>query len=115
MIEQLALLAIPVEPTTLPTNQRLLHEAIQRAGGEGAHTDELGALLCEHRYQHSRDDRCLYCSSNAKPVLNALQAKGLVRYRRAKNGNPGAWLPNTTSDPADDTSLPRGMSTEIPY
>lgn len=91
--QQLALIDTPTVPKLTVRQQRVL-ELVRQAGPDGVHADEIGAALHEERegrWQHSRDDRCLYCASTGKEVLGALKKKGLVRYRRARSGMPGYW------------------------
>lgn len=95
--------------------------APRRAGQDGLDTDHAGALahtLKLDRWAHDEHERCQFCGRDGKQILEALKAKGLATYRRANRARsiPGAWLAtNQAPDPADDVSLPRGMTNEIPY
>jgi hypothetical protein len=119
MIEQLALL--PDAPARLTDRQAAVLHGLQAAGTDGLDTDQAGAIaheLKEGRWAHSRDARCAYCARDGKTILQRLAQLGHARYRRANRARsvPGTWLAtNQTTDPADDTSLPPGMTDTIPY
>lgn len=91
-IEQLSLVELPAEPAKRTERQDFILDAVKSAGIDGLLSDEAGALLCERRGRHSRDDRCEWDGQNGKGVLEELKAKDLVYYRRAKRDNPGAWF-----------------------
>lgn len=94
--DQLAIVDLQAEVKLTERQQRVL-DLVKTAGPDGVHADEVGALLHEQKrnelYRHGRDERCQFCGHDGKALLEALKAKGLVRYRRAKEGVPGAWLP----------------------
>lgn len=110
---QLALVDVQPEPPKLTDRQQQIFDAVVRAGVDGLLAEEAGAIDCERRGRHTRDERCMWDGANGKELLEALKAKELVRYRRAKGGNPGAWF--TTAALEDDGSHPPGMTDTIPY
>lgn len=89
--QQLALVDVPPK---LTDRQQHAHDALQAAGAEGLHPEEVGAILCEHAGRHNRDDRCRYDGANGLDVLCALRAKGLARYR----GRLRVWQSASTPD-----------------
>lgn len=101
MSEQLALLEQPVVEPKLTDRQAAVHALLTRAGREGITADEAGATAHGLKKQgaHGPDDRCVYCAQDGKQTLEALKAKGLARYRRARNGTPGAWFPTGATEP----------------
>lgn len=113
MSEPLTLFETP-PVVKLTERQELALAIVERAHEDGVHTEEVGAELCARRGKHSADDLCQWCGSNGKAVLEELQAKGLVQYRRANRARniPGAWL--VVSLAARD-ELPPGMTDEIPF
>lgn len=96
----------------LTARQQHVHDALTRAAHDGLTTDEAGAVAHEIKdnWGHARDQRCRFCGQDGKQILEALKAKGLARYRRARGATPGVWL--AVDLPAE---LPPGMTTEIPY
>lgn len=118
--EQLELLP-ETKVVQLTDRQQLVHQAVQHAGPDGLDADQAGALahgLKEGRWAHGPDDRCQFCGSDGRQILEALATKGLVRYRRANRARnlTGAWFTtDTKTDPAEDTTLLPGMTDEIPY
>lgn len=109
---------VEAAPPKLTDRQATILDALQHAGQDGLDTDQAGAHWHAAKGIHRADTRCRYCAQDGKGILEALRAKGLARYRRANRSRsqPGVWLAtNVTEDPADDTTLLRGMSAEIPY
>jgi hypothetical protein len=92
---QLALLGLPDPVRKLTDRQQHVLDALTRAGQDGLDADQAGALLCERKGIHGREQRCQFDGRNGKQVLEALKAKGLARYRRRRGDTPGAWLAAT--------------------
>lgn len=92
MSEQLALLEQPPALPKLTGRQAFTLQLVTDADPDGLHADEAGAAWCAQRGKHSIDDRCRFDGSNGRQVLEALKAKGLVRYRRGTQQLAGAWL-----------------------
>jgi len=53
---------------------------------EGVTADELGALLHERRRVHAAGERCDWCASEGRSILEPLRRKGLLIRRRT-----GLW------------------------
>jgi hypothetical protein len=119
MTEQLELLA--PAPPKLTERQQLALDHLEHAGPDGLAADHIGALLHQTkpagtRGHHTAETRCLYCGKTGREVLEALKAKGLARYRRARGDTPGAWV--TSDQPATPPRAVRGMlpdSEAIPF
>jgi hypothetical protein len=83
MSEQLPLVEVDPEPR-LTDRQQLALTALQDAGADGLHADEVGARLHEAKqtkWAHSREERCVYCAGDGLQVLRRLRELGLARYR----------------------------------
>lgn len=115
MNDQLALIEAPAQ-AKLTLRQSMTLDLVRAAHPDGIEASEAGAHLHsmkEGRWAHSADERCLYCGSEGKSVLEALKAKGLVRFRRAKGQEPARWLLARGTEPK-----PRGMlpeDAELPF
>ena len=116
---QLAL--VDVQPAAkLTERQQAVLDALQRAGHDGLDADQAGAIAHElkaGRWQHSRDERCLYCAQDGLQILRRLRDLGLARYRRANRSRslPGVWLAaDVNSDPARDLAAERVHYNEFP-
>lgn len=113
--DQLQLVDVAAVPKLTDRQARAL-ELLTAAGHDGLHADELGAIVHEEKgdkWAHSRDIRYVYCGSTGNELLNALRNKGLAKYRRAKNGIPGAWIAIKLAEGA--TPTPRGDAEDIPF
>lgn len=66
----------------LTPRQQRAYTAIQAAGYDGLHTDELGALI--HYPKHALNDRCSFCGTTGRELGRALRARGLVQQRRRR-------------------------------
>lgn len=99
-------LALLPETPRLTDKQRYILDAVHRAGADGLQADEAGALWCELHGRHTAGDRCQFDGSSGKAVLHSLRAKGLVRYRRARGQQAGAWLPVGVAEVETTEQLP---------
>lgn len=93
---------IPTEPR-LTDRQAFALNHVLHAGPDGVTADEIGALWCAQKGIHSPDDRCVHDGQSGQQLLRSLEAKGLVRYRRARGQRPGGWFA-TGTDPEPDTA-----------
>ena len=77
---------------TVTDRQQAVLDAVRQAGRDGLDNAEAGAILCHRNHKHGPTDRCQWCEPNGRGVMHELAAKGLARYRRARAGEPGAWV-----------------------
>jgi len=115
MSEQLALVSEATAPK-LGIKQAFILAALQAAGVDGLHADEAGALYCESRGIHHRDQRCEWDGS-AVQTLKSLRKKGLAQYRAKTKRWQAVTLKSEveaeTETPADFDGL-RGEYNALP-
>lgn len=82
-VEPLQLFDVPASHHLTDRQQAVLN-ALRRAGQDGLHADECGAIaheLKQGRWAHTRDERCQFCGQDGMQILRRLRELGLVRYR----------------------------------
>lgn len=107
--------ATPAGRTLTPRQQLALAHIASR---QPVATDELGAVLHEHRRAtggkgHGRDERCDFCTSEGRQMGEALRRRVLVRYRRGAGWTlpdyrPGDHLPSSQNATGPD-GFPEGF------
>jgi len=108
-----ALHLFPLAPTLTP-RQQAAHKAIQQAGYDGLHTDEVGAVAHAWAGKHPADELCPWCGSAGMELGRALRAKGLVQQRRRRDARGQVDVVWTVAGRLPSRSYP-GMSDTIPY
>lgn len=105
--------AMPPPTVTLTDRQQRALAYVRAAGHDGIRPYDLGLHMLHDkppRYQTT------YAKAAGLDLLRALKRKQLVRLRRSGTSRGGIWVAvDATTDPTYDTSLPPGMSHEIPY